>query len=100
MQPNGRRYAPAFREAMVRRMVGPDALSACSLAEESGVSAPTLSRWRKRARSLDHMTREERVDPPAPAGARAGAEDRPAAEKLRLLTEAMRLPDEELGSFL
>ena len=38
-------YAENVKARMVRRMLGPDAVSATSLAGETGISQATLSRW-------------------------------------------------------
>lgn len=38
-------YTEAFKARMLRRMLGPKAVSAQSLSGEVGVSQPTLSRW-------------------------------------------------------
>lgn len=94
---NGRRYAPEFREAMVRRMLGPPPVSAHAIFLETGVAPATLLHWLHQARSLRFMTKDERL--PRARGLPAGS-DRPPSEKLRLLTDAMALPDADLGVFL
>jgi transposase-like protein len=38
-------YADSVKARMVRRLVGPDAVSANMLATETGISQATLSRW-------------------------------------------------------
>ncbi|QQR42592.1 transposase [Myxococcus xanthus] len=38
-------YTDAFKAQMVKRMVGPGAVSAAALARQVGVSQPTLSQW-------------------------------------------------------
>ncbi len=80
---------------MVQRMTGPDAVSARSLAREVGVASTTLSNWQRRAGRILAMSKKNDSgkfkQPP---------NDRPAEEKLRLVVEAARLSDEELGAFL
>ncbi len=39
-------YSELVRARMVRRMVGPGALSGAELARETGIPQPTLSRWK------------------------------------------------------
>ncbi|WP_418766503.1 hypothetical protein [Myxococcus xanthus] len=41
---------------MVKRMVGPGAVSAAALARQVGVSQPTLSQWLREANSVAAMT--------------------------------------------
>jgi transposase-like protein len=78
---------------MVRRMTGPNALSACALARESGISQQTLSRWLRRAGSVPSMS--ESNDPAA-----RRPQDWSADEILSVITEAAALDDDELGVFL
>jgi transposase-like protein len=41
----GPQYSEAFKMRMLRRLVGPSAVSANAMAQEVGVSQATLSRW-------------------------------------------------------
>ena len=68
-------YSTAFRASMVKRMTGRDAVSALALASEVGVSQATLSRWKREASSVLHVSHEE-----APA---KRAQDWTADEKLK-----------------
>jgi transposase len=80
-------------------MSGPRALPGRALALEIGVSEATLSRWKNQASSLgamgkslkDRATKDE--GPMRP-------KDRSPEEKLRLIIEAAKMSDEELGEFL
>ena len=45
-------YSEAFKQKMVKRLIGKDAVSATELAEETGVRQQNLSRWLTEARSL------------------------------------------------
>ncbi len=53
MQP----YSEAFKGRILRRLVGPSAVSANGVAQEVGVSQVTLSRWLRAARTVDDMMR-------------------------------------------
>jgi transposase len=81
---------------MVRRMSGPKSISANRLAKEVGVSQNTLSRWLrdvardKKVKRNGHVAQLYSVRP----------DDLPAVEKLRLVMEASKLPDADLGEFL
>ncbi len=89
-------YTQGFKARMIQRMCVPGGISAGELAEEVGVSQPTLSRWLRAARTLGPMRNKDS----RPAN-RAGRHQRwSAAEKLRIVTEAATLSDEDLGAFL
>lgn len=82
---------------MIERMVGPEGISACALANDTGVSQTTLSRWLRLAREGVGMTStsgggNRRSRPPRHRWT--------AAEKLRIITEASRLDGTELGAYL
>jgi len=80
-------YSEAFRTRMVRRLVGPSAVSATAMAREVGVPQATLSRWVLAAGNVGDMTR-------APTKKWTGA------EKLRVVREAHGLSGSVLGAFL
>ena len=84
----GKRFPAALRESMVRRMTGPEAMSACTLARETGIGQQTLSRWRAAAR-LGQMSDKKRRP-----------EDWSQEEILAFVVEASGLPDPEIGAFL
>jgi transposase-like protein len=81
---------------MIKRMAGPEAISATKLSKEVGVSQNSLSRWLREARTLGPMGRHKKQ--------REGGAKSPhrwsAEEKLRIVLEAARLSEEELGAFL
>ncbi len=83
-------YSEVFRSRMVDRMVGPRAMSATALSREVGVSQPVLSRWLRKARSVEGMTPSRKQTKHKWTG----------AEKLRVVLEASQLPDNELGALL
>jgi len=82
---------------MIQRMTGVQRNSAHSLSRETGVSQATLSRWLHEARTITAVSSDN--DQPKPKTAIATSE-RSADEKMRLVLEAARLSDEELGAFL
>ena len=82
---------------MVQRMVGPRAMSATALSKASGVSQQTLSRWRSEASTLPQMGgRDNSVD----SRGSQPTKHRTPEEKLRVVMEAARLSEAELGEFL
>lgn len=83
---------------MVRRMLGPEGISATALSKEVGIAQPTLSRWVRDARSLGSLTPMNN-QPRDPRSAKKSNE-RPAQEKLRVVLDAAKLSGEELGAFL
>ncbi len=72
---------------MVQRMAGLRGVSANALAEETGVSQATLSRWLRTARTVDVMSTDK-----------SGRWT--LAGKLRVIVEASQLDANELGAFL
>jgi transposase-like protein len=46
-------YTERFKEEMLKRMLGPEGVSATELARQAGVSQPALSRWLRQARRVD-----------------------------------------------
>jgi transposase-like protein len=87
-----RPYSVAFKANMVKRMTGAKAVSATSLSEETGVSQQSLSRWLRQAHNLALVTER-------PTKGRK-PKQWTVDEKLRVLTEASTLSDDELGEFL
>lgn len=79
-------YTDAFRAQIVRKLLLPNAGSARRLAREIGVGQATLSRWLLQARSVGVMDKPAKNWTPA--------------EKFRVVVEASRLTDDELGEFL
>jgi transposase-like protein len=56
-------YTDSIKARMVRRMVGPNAVSQNALAQETGIPQTTLSRWLRSTASFREMD-EEQPDPP------------------------------------
>lgn len=80
-------YSAAFKARVVRRMVGPQAVSANRLSSEVGVSQVSLSRWLSEARSVEGMPKRDR-------------KKWTGAEKLRVVMAADGLSDTDLGALL
>jgi len=87
------KYSEKFREKMIAKMTGPDARSASSLAKEVGVAQATLSRWLAEAK-LGPMTTKDRG--PAPGKRKRWTTE----EKLRVVDEAAKVGEANLGAFL
>lgn len=91
-------YNDGFKARMVQRMTGSEQISANALSQEVGVPQSTLSRWLRGARTVLPM-----------GGSKSGRSKQPAArstrqwsaeEKLRVVSEASGLSEEDLGAFL
>ena len=80
-------YSPAFKSRMLRRLVGPSAMSANALAKEVGVGQPRLSRWLHDSRTVEDMGSSKR-------------KKWTGAEKLRVVIAARGLRETELGALL
>lgn len=80
-------YSRAFKSRMVRRLIGPSAMSANALAQEVGVNQSSLSRWVRAAGNVGGM-------------ASSANRKWTGAEKLRLLAEARGLGEHALGALL
>lgn len=92
-------YSEKFKRKMVQRMSGPAAVSATALSKEVGVPQATLSRWLLAAGTIEGMSTPKKdlvTNPKAPRR----AEDRSPEDKLRLVVEAAKLSESELGAFL
>lgn len=83
-------FSVAFKQKMVHRLTGKNAVSASQLAREMGVRQQNLSRWLQEARSLPSVT-----DKPKPA-VRAWTVE----QKARVLAEASKLDGEGLTAYL
>lgn len=87
------RYPQSFRIEMVKRMTGPNAISAGMLAKEVAPCQSVLSGWLRKARAvgLENYFQEHDVS------------DQPSFspdQKLKLILEADALDQEQLGPFL
>ncbi len=85
-------YTQSFKDAMVKKLSGPEAKSAGALAQEVGVPQSTLSRWLRDCGRLSGDMTEGTM------GKRA--ENWSAEEKLRGVLEYERLEEEARGKYL
>ena len=89
-------HSNKFKARMVQRMAGPEGITATALSKEVGVSQSTLSRWLRLASTVAVMGGESNKYEREAKSPRHWT----AEEKLRVVTEAARLSDTELGAFL
>jgi len=98
-------YTETFRARMVRRMLGPKAVTASALAAEVGISQPTLSRWLRETGSVRAVKKRDDDKPaggpdPASGGPPRRPQDWGTEEKLRAVVETAALEGAELGEYL
>ena len=96
-------YSDMFKNAMIQKMTGPDAISASALSKQVDVSQPTLSKWLRMAgvgpsyafpNNAHEYTKMAKIkDSKRP-------NDWSAEDKLKVVVEASSLDDEQLGAFL
>lgn len=95
-------YSELVRARMVRRMVGPSAVTASDLERETGIPQPTLSRWLRGAASLRLVSTKQ--DVPSAVDATAAEAKRPQdwspKARMQFVLEADGLGDQELGELL
>jgi transposase len=84
-----RPYSIAFKQKMVDRLTGKNALSAVQLARESGIRQQNLSRWLQEARSLPFVASNNRMD-----------RGWTVEQKARVVTEASKLVGDQLTAHL
>lgn len=80
-------YSTAFKSRMLRRLIGPSAVSANTLAREVGVGQTMLSRWLRESRTVEPMSSSKK-------------KRWTGAEKLRVVIEARGLSETDLGALL
>src|SRR5437667_11279685 len=86
-------YTETFKARMVRRMLGPKAVSANALSEEIGIAQPTLSRWLRETATFRTMKEKDKPDAPPPPPPEVGkrAQDWTPKEKLGAVAETASL---------
>jgi 5-methylthioribose kinase len=80
-----RAYSVAFKQKMIERLTGKDAVSANQLSKETGVRQQNLSRWLWHARNLPLMESNNQT-----------AREWTVEQKARLLADASKLTGNEL----
>lgn len=98
-------YAEHVKARMVRRMLGPNAVTATSLAGETGIPQPTLSRWLRGTATLTGVSRPKPpkrpvAAAPAPSPSPKRPQDWTALERAAVVLQAAALSAEEVGEFL
>ena len=87
---------------MVRRLVGPGAVTVSELGRESGIPLSTLSRWVQGAASIRVVTKKadepKALVPTDPTAKRP--QDWSALERAQVVLEAAALGEQELGELL
>ncbi len=93
-------YSEGFKARMVQKMLQPAAMSACGLSRETGVPQGTLSRWLRKARMVNGMSKQGEHPSRNGEPAARRPQDWSADEKLEAVIQASMLREEELGAFL
>ena len=83
-----RAYSVAFKQKMIQRLTGKNAVSASQLARQTGVRQQNLSRWLADARSLPFMATDKLI-----------VREWAVEQKARVLAEASMLTAEELTAY-
>ena len=91
-------YSVAFKASMIRKMTGRGAVTATALADETGVSQGTLSRWKRDASSVLDVTVDDKPAPREEPGKRA--QDWTPEEKVQAVMETGGLSEAELGVYV
>ena len=91
-------YSSTIRARMIRRMLGPGAVSARALAQETGISNVALSKWLRQAGKVRIMPDGD--DPPEGPTKPSSQREWSAAEKLRAVLETSQMEGEALGEYL
>lgn len=84
------KYSKSFRNAILRKVLPPENRSAYSVAKEAGIAVVTINSWLASLKS-GTLTVEQDDDP---------VSERSFKEKLDLLLEYQRLPEEGIGEWL
>jgi transposase-like protein len=92
-------YTKAFKSKVLQKMMGSNSRSATTVAAETGVPQPTLSRWLREATSgASEMTKQESEQTAVTRPRRP--DEWTAEERLQVVMDAARLSETDLGAFL
>lgn len=91
-------YSVAFKASMIRKMTGRGAVTATALADETGVSQGTLSRWKRDASSVLDVAVDDKPLEREESGKRV--QDWTPEEKFRAVMETSGLSEAKLGAYL
>jgi len=96
-------YTDMFKNAMIQKMTGPEAISASALSKRVDVPQPTLSKWLRLAgvgSSYDFANTAHEYTKMTKVKGPKRPNDWSAEEKLKVVMEAASLDVEQLGEFL
>ena len=96
-------YTDMFKNAMIQKMTGPEAISASALSKRVDVPQPTLSKWLRLAgagSSYDFVNTAHEYTKMTKVKGPRRPNDWSAEEKLKVVMEADSLEAEQLGEFL
>ncbi len=96
-------YSDLFKNAMIQKMTGPAAISATALSRQVDVPQATLSKWLRRAgfaSSYGFPNNAHGYGDMAKVKGPKRPNDWSAEDKLKIVTEAASLDEEQLGAFL
>lgn len=94
------KYSKKFKERMVQRMSGINAVSATTLSKEVGVAQPTLSKWLREACCDYSYGPLESITDEVTNMTKRRPQDWSAQEKFQVVLDSCSLEAEELGAFL
>ena len=94
------RYSPGLKSNMVRKMVGPNRVSATALGRDVGIPQSTLSRWLQGTGAVAGVASAPSPQESEDIMTSRRPRDWPAEEKLKAVIDAQSLCEEELGAFL
>jgi transposase-like protein len=92
-------YSETFKNKLVARMLMPNPRPMATLARETGVTEPTLYRWRNEA-TLRGMSTDRPDDFDKSAAPAKPPHAWTPEDKLAVVLEAAAIPEAELGAFL
>ena len=96
-------YSDMFKNKMIQKMTGPDAISATALSKQVDVPQSTLSKWLRTAGigpSYGFPNNAHEYTKMAKITDSKRPNDWGAEDKLKVVMEASSLDDEQLGAFL
>jgi transposase len=93
-------YTQGFKSNLVRKMACPNGISASALSREVGIPQQSLSRWLRDANVVDESGNSSISEEPWRTMSSKRPQDMPAEEKLKIVIEAEKVAEDQLGAFL
>ena len=95
-------YSKEFKQAMVKKMSGPNRKSPYELEPEVGVSRTALSTWLKQATEDTSTMSQKKIKYKTDTSSKNDKipDNKSPEEKFRIITESSQLDDSKLGQFL